>query len=754
MVEFKARQHRLEIPPAPKSDDPATQKKYSNDLRRLVMDEFNRLASDFHDFKQATYNAGVIPLRGVANIAVTFDRFSMSAIWENPQQDEITPTHVRVRIKEITPNAWAEYAYPISAWQFNGLQPNTQYTLEVQLVARFEATDTFVSTTRNCPSVPVLRTAESDIKAKVFRTLTGVGAPISTTANDTNIIFTFPTTNGTPGAVNSTLCWWGYKFQFAADCTWADTAVSEAFAAGNVGNVTINTAAAPFTTRPNAVYRLAYREICNAVPQPWVFGSPFTAANFASANCVGIIKSASKLIAPYDTADLFVLPQACQSSGSGITVVDDLTKNQFARLAPGFGCIEFVASEWTLIGADTANAAVSNLVYRPMIAGQIPLVGGLAAGSDFTIAMDINVLDNTLVLRGGTGSYPILKVGKKINVNFVGNTSTYDITVTVPREGGGSYLFRANGCLYGAWNSIFYVHDVSEPDGRQLYLNSVLADRSSNAIANDFDGITTDVELFTMNKTRIRKVYGWNSAVIVVNTVPYQGWAFSQASPPTRPASVTDINVGDVVFVTSVYRGIGPGNPGAVAFNGSATMSARATIVGANELRFDSLGVSDGRAWVYAAVCTVAGTFSATGTTTSFVIVPGLETAGATNVAAAYGRVTNTISEGDGTIVVTPGAATGNGYRKLHIVVGGGDGAATFGYLVYPPFTNQINVISVPLGELPDTAQWTVTNAYTNFTYIYGSFDPYSTATDTFSYDPPAFTSGGLAVCTLELISD
>ena len=269
MTTFRARRHRLELPPMPNTDDPAQLKRAMDQMKRLVQDEFNRLSTDFYDFKKATFEAAILPLRGVANIAVTKTQYSMSATWELPDGNDPVPTEVRIRIPEVS-DTWATYTYPKTSFSFSGLLPNTQYTLQIQLRSVFETTDSFVSSTRNCPSVPVLRTAESPIRTKVFTTDAGVGPPTDNGTNDEKVIFVFPDTEGTPGTAGGSDCYWGYKFQYRTACAWADTAVSEVEADGDVGNVTIDTAAVPFTTYPNTLFRIAYREICNAVPQDWV----------------------------------------------------------------------------------------------------------------------------------------------------------------------------------------------------------------------------------------------------------------------------------------------------------------------------------------------------------------------------------------------------------------------------------------------------------------------------------------------------
>lgn len=489
-------------------------------MKRLVQDEFNRLATDFYDFKKTTFDAGIIPLRGVSNIAVTKDQYGMSATWELPDGDEITPTHVRVRILEISPNSWSLYTYPKTSWEFNGLTPGTQYTLQIQLVATFEATDTFVSTTRNCPSVPVLRTAESDIKAKVFTTDDGVGPPTDGITNDTTINFNFPNTQGTPGTVGGGDCWWEYKIQYRAACAWVDTGAGGAEVDGNVGDVTMDTASAPFSTYPNALFRLAYREICNSVPQAWVYAEPFMAVDFADADCLGIVKSASLSETPFDTADLFAIPGVCQADGTWMQIVDVLTDTELFPQEPGFKCVEYIDDEWTLIADSTDDYAVSNVIYTGLLAGQLAAIGNLNAESDFTLYFEINVADNALALRGGTGAYTIIELGGKIKVQLIENTSEYSLQITVPRDGGGAYVFRADDLVYGDWVSFYYVHDVSEPDGRILYVNTLEVARSSNAIANDFDGITSDVTISTVNDMQIRAIYGWAQALSILPDVP------------------------------------------------------------------------------------------------------------------------------------------------------------------------------------------------------------------------------------------
>jgi hypothetical protein len=752
MVEFKARRHRLEIPPMPNSDDPAVLKRALDQMKRLVQDEFNRLSTDFYDFKQATYNAGIIPLRGVSQIALTKNQYSMSATWELPDGQEITPTEVRVRILEISPNSWATYTYPRTSWSTAGLVPGTQYTLQVQLRAVFEATDSFVSTTRNCPSVPVLRVAESPIISKVFTTDAGVGPPIDNGTNDDNVIFVFPNTDGTPGAPSSSDCWWGYKFQYRTACAWADTAVSEAFAAGNVGNVTIDTGAVPFTTYPNALFRLAYREICNGTPQDWVYGEPFMAVDFSNADCLGISKSASLTTVPYSTATLFALPSACQDDGTWVQIVDALTDTEFLPNEPGFKCIEYIDNEWTLIADDTTNPAISNTIFQGLLSGSIAAIANFNAETDFTLSFEIKVPDNSLVLAGGTGAYTIIDIGGKIKAQMIQNTGSYSLQILVPRDGGGAYVFRADGLAYGQWVNFYYVHDVSEPNGRILYVDGDEVARSANAIANDFNGITGDVQINTVNDMQIRQIYAWDLAVgpddIGSANQLYDSGVFGSTYANT-PALI-NVTAGDVIFALSVNRSIGfqaAGSPSSF-ITGTATINTTWTQIGTG-INYDTLGVSDGEMSLWATLVTGSGTFAINraNRVTAYVVVPGLETAGGTDVTQAWATVTQTkAAEGQGTLSHTPGAATGGAYRALHFFGGGGAAAVPYGL-------GQLAFSLQPNRALTLTNTNDVVNGYNAFSQIH-AMPSYDAVSYQWVVTHPSLVSGGMGVYSVELVAD
>ena len=572
MTQFSARRHRLALPPVPPTDDPATIKRAMDDMRRLVQDEFNRLATDFYDFKKTTYEAAIIPLRGVANIATVVDEFSVQATWENPQQVEITPTHVRIRILEISPNDFAEYTYPINSWEFDGLLPGTQYTLQIQLVARFETTDTFVSTTRNCPSVPVLRVAESDIKARVFTTPAGVGPPTDNDTDDEQVVFTFPDTDGTPGPAAGTDCYWGYKFQYRTACAWADTAVSEVEVDGDIGDVTVDTGAVPFTTFPNTLFRMAYREICDAVAGDWVYGESFMAVDFSNSDCLGIVKSASYLTTPFSSADVIALPGACQEDGTWLQIVEERTEIEFTR-GTGLKCMEYIDNEWTLIGKDTSLGGAGP-VWQPMISGNLPAVGALTNTNDFTLGFDVKFPIAYNTTGAPLTSYPIITIGDKINVYYLSAGTTFELLLTVPRDGGGTYNFRTGQLATGTWHTIYYSHDVSEPDGRELFVEDLPVAVSADAVDNDFDDITNAVRVNTMPQMELRKFYMWDFLVSAPPAVPLPALltAWYDGSRRTATGITEQVDGGEAEYLNALAATIvGPDGKTYPRFHTTAT---------------------------------------------------------------------------------------------------------------------------------------------------------------------------------------
>ncbi len=515
--EFKSRKHRLDLPSIPKGNNPDVLRRAMENSNRLFMDQFNRLADDYYDFKKAAFDAAIFPLPGVSTIDLVFDEFSVTGTWENPDVTEVTPTHVRVRILEIADD-WAEYTYPITTWSFAGLTPNTQYTFQVQLVARYETTESFVSTTRNCPSVPVLRVAESEIKSKVFTTLEGVGPPEDAAIDDTTIDFTLPDPpGGTPGAVGSADCWWEYGFQYFSLTGLVGSFVdigSTTSVAGGIGAVTHDLNAAPFSTYASGVFRMKYREICNGVPHAWIYTPTF--AKFSiSTPCGAIAASASAGSLPYSNADMFtVVP--CMASAHWLRIEDGTSHATYKQASPGYSGYARTGDEWTVYSTDTTDTAISDRIHVPLLSASIPAIGTLHSTSNFTFCIDIYLEALDLRMSYGAPQWRMLNIGNKINLSIVQNVFTYEAIVNVPREGGGIYTFRASGLSPGVWNSFFYVHDVSITTGRVLYVNSVEIARSVvGSNDNDFDSIDDTLQINTFNSMAVRKVYGWKRAVSV-----------------------------------------------------------------------------------------------------------------------------------------------------------------------------------------------------------------------------------------------
>lgn len=607
MTGFSGRIHRIELPPIPKTNNPDVLREAMQRNNRIMTDEFNRLATDLYDFKKATYEAAILPLKGVSLITVTPTAFGMSATWENPQPDGITPTHVRVRIFEITPNDWAEYTYPIDAWTFSGLTEGAQYTLQVQLVSRFEATETFVSTTRNCPSVPVLRVAESDIRSKVFTTLPGVRAPVDAKINTTTVDFVFPNPpGGTPGAVDSAFCWWEYGFQRLAEVIptvyeWIDFG-STYEEAGDIGAVDVNLDAAPFTTYASGTFRMKYREVCNGTPGSWTYTPSFVKFEI-NVPCGGLVPSITAAQPPYLSADMFtVVP--CMEVAEWLKIEDGISGREYTPQLPGYRNYARADDEWTVFAANTANRAISPRTHMPILTNNLPLIGALHSTSDFSFSISLYLPELSLTFI--PVPWEILNLGTKIKLFVSQDSASYNVIVQIPRDGGGVYMLRGDNLAPDAWNSILYSHDASDPAGRVLFINGIEADRSAGVIDIDLDGIDNSFKLSTFNEQRTRQLYGWNR-VVEEAELPFPPEAEYYMSNITLGKPSVTLAVGDVVITGQVIRRAFAPPHGAPATLGSNSW----TQLPPAAMNFDSQTIAGAigcNCWV--SQITTAGTYS------------------------------------------------------------------------------------------------------------------------------------------------
>lgn len=501
------RRYRLELPAAPKTDDPAKIQQYLSDIRRLTMDEFNRLSGDFFDFRQEVIDSSTIPLASVAAIAVDPSTFSATFTWENPAQTQGVPTHVRVRIAEFG-DTWAEYTYPITTWTAYGLNPSTEYTFQIQLVRRASSTVSFVSALRNCPSIPVQVESLSDIRSRSFTTDGGLGPP--TDDGGGGSVFPIPDPpGGTGGPVGGTGCWWEWQIQVVNLTTglWDDTTYSGT-AAGNIGNIAFDIS----VLDPLRVYRMKYREVCNGVPGPWQYGGPFTGGADWADNCGGLDVSDSRFVAPYDDADLWVIPYMCFVEGEGLFIREYLSG---VEIIPGMGYrIGYTDAEGeVLLFADEwADSPVARLVGSTYL----PSLVGLDNSDDFSIAVELKFPDFPVPPVGGFGTENIINIGDgrlQFNITY-NNNGNWGVQFIAVREIGGTMILNSPLTLTGGTADWTNIKVSVDQDGYKVMSidDAVVATDATNEEIR-LDGMTGAMQIKGMSDMRIRKFYGWNRAL-------------------------------------------------------------------------------------------------------------------------------------------------------------------------------------------------------------------------------------------------
>lgn len=501
------RKRRLELPAAPSSSDPTAIQRYLNDVRRLTMDEFNRLSGDFYDFRADVIASATIPLAAVAAIAVTPGRYEATFTWENPVQPIGLPTHVRVRIAEQG-DTWLEFAYPITTWTAYGLSPSTAYTFQIQLVRREAGTVSFVSALRNCPSIPVQVESLSEIRSRSFVTLAGIGVP---TPDDGDPVIPIPDTDN-PGPVGGDDCWWEWQIQVLNLVTfeWDDT-IYGGFVDGDAGEIDL-TAIWPLLD-PLRVYRTRIREICDGVPGPWEDGPPWTGGDDWLGDCGGHDAPASYSEEPYSSADLWVIPYMCFVAGEGLFVREYLSGIEIITGA-GFQGIVLDADGEYIMGAPAWSGSP---VARLMGSTYLPALLDLDNSNDFTIYIELR-FPTFPVLSGGVpyGTENIISIGDgRINFNVTWDASNnWGIQFSAPRESGGNITLNSpltNPAASSGWTSIKVI--VDNDGTKTMVVNGVTVAEDITGQEIRLDGMTGAMQMRATPEMKLRKFYGWSQLI-------------------------------------------------------------------------------------------------------------------------------------------------------------------------------------------------------------------------------------------------
>ena len=504
------RRHRLELPGVPQTDDPMALKKYLTDLRRLTMDEFNRMATDLFTFKEEVANSAGFTLQAVANIAHTVTQYSATFTWTLPTQPQVTPTSVRVRIAEFG-DAWAEFPYPLETWSINALLPGTEYTFQIQLVYQGEVNQSFVSATRNCPAVPTLVESTSEIRSRSFTTDSGVGPPGDGGGGDTD--FPIPDVDGTPGTGGAgTDCHWEWKTQIASesDGTWSDTG-DTGTADGDAGSITLDTTATGLDYSSTRLYRLCIREVCDGVAVgdgSYQCGDPWPGDHDWTDACAGVGTSSSSSATPFGTADLMAIPRVCLQEDLGLTILEDVADLEVIQ-GDAFQYVVNTDNEWYMKAGDLTSK--SNY-WGQMGWVLLPLISALNNSDDVSFSLSYKV--DTLFPSGGVVLVdPLLSIGQRIIISLRSDGTNYGFQVTMARETGGNLVMTSPLSLT-VDNAFHEVVVSSDADGNKLLIvDREIAATNTEGVETRLDNNDGNVRIYGTTEGSIGKMYGWNRAL-------------------------------------------------------------------------------------------------------------------------------------------------------------------------------------------------------------------------------------------------
>lgn len=504
------RRHRLELPGVPNTDDPVALKKYLTDLRRLTMDEFNRMSTDLFDFKQEVINSAGFTLQAVSNINVIATSYGATFSWVLPQQSEVTPTHVRVRIAEFG-DAWAEFNYPLTSWSVNALLPGLEYTFQIQLVYRGEVMMSYVSAIRNCPSVPTLVESTSEIRSRSFTTASGVGPPAD--GGGGNTTFPIPDTTtcvpGTGGVDGE----WEWKIQIASetDGTWSDTA-HDGTIDGDADLTIDTTVATGLGLLSTRVYRVCIRELCDGVATgdgSYTCGEPFTGDNDWLDACGGTPVNDSASQSPYDTANLFAIPLGCLPTAEGFIVIDDVSDIEVIR-GDDLLLTVYQDGEWTFIADDlTANSNYWGQIGWVLL----PLIADLNNTDDVAFSLWYKV--DTLFPSGGVVVLdPLLGVGSgRLVISLRSDGTNYGFQVTAQRETGGALIIQTplDKTPDGNFHVVTFTSDAN--GNKELTVDNDDPVVDSTGIELRWDNNDGGVRIYAHTDAQMNRIYGWNNTI-------------------------------------------------------------------------------------------------------------------------------------------------------------------------------------------------------------------------------------------------
>lgn len=404
--------------------------------------------------------------------------------WENPDQ-EVTPTHVQVRVPEETP-IWTEYDYGTQTFTWPTLDPETAYQFQVRYVVRVDGIVTLTSASASvffdtlAPAGPSLPAPEPG------------GPPTGSTIY-------WPNT-GSPGPVGGSGCWWEYVVQeLDLDWIWVDTAVTDEID-GDIGALDIDFIDEGIAC--GTVCRLKYREVCNSVPDVWEYGGSFVVACDYDDSCGGVVDGASWTSTPFTDA-ILAMPQICWEDER--QKIEDFITGQEYTPMPGYYSPGIVDGDWVLNGAPTNDDQGTAIA-----AGYNSNLAALDSTTDLSFSVDVNL--SSLPLDDMAGGTKIAVLGNRITLRAYQDGAGYRIGVVMPKVGGGSISLQGTNVL--TLNDWWSATITIDQDGDKILFTQAGVDATdSSGVAADLDDMTSELELYGNASARIRKVAAWDRAL-------------------------------------------------------------------------------------------------------------------------------------------------------------------------------------------------------------------------------------------------
>ncbi len=416
--------------------------------------------------------------------------------WTNPTQDT-TPDFVQFRIPEVT-TVWTELTYPATTLTVAYLTPETDYQFQVRYITR-DPDDGTIDLT-------------GPIANKFFTTLAldGPGTPAKDpggTGGDSITNWPLPPGGG-PYTVGGAGCWWEYTIQIFDYATgFSDSVlIANVEVDGDIGTLAYNFVDEGFAC--DDVLRWKYREVCNSVPGDWNYGVPWSVVCDYDVACGGAAQTSAFAGAPWNDVDaVFVMPKPCWNETTFKTeILDYLDPTiEYGKL-PGYNLPLYIGGAWQLV-AKSGLSEYGEAMVAGHVPGLVPIGSSVPAlTSDFSFSAGF-FLD--IVPQSGSGApVKVLEIGKTIKVYAYANGGNWTATVSVPKEGGGSFsLTSTTDLTTDEWHTVGLT--IDQDGNKILYIDGVADVTDADTTRANFGDLNGDVELYGNDNMATRKVGGW-----------------------------------------------------------------------------------------------------------------------------------------------------------------------------------------------------------------------------------------------------